>query len=258
MVISKIEKLLLKEDDEKIKEMLKTLKLFIKAIGIQLYDIYAACFCKDGNLLSQWRSYSNSGGGYNVGFIFDSDTKITYNLEKTPNLKLAGLRKIIYDENIQNKFIDSVLEKLIDAVHKVKNKKLKPEESLDHTILIQMAMNFANRLAEIIASLKNRIFEKEEEWRLIIFKPCDTEKDSRRQVNFRAKNGELIPYLSTNIYNEDDKKLFPLKSIRIGPKLNVGRAEHSTHLLIKKQVEISTDIKVDTNIEILKAGYSLR
>src|SRR4030095_10743470 len=31
--------------------------------------VYVSCFCKDGDLLSQWRGYGAYGGGYAVGLV---------------------------------------------------------------------------------------------------------------------------------------------------------------------------------------------
>jgi hypothetical protein len=36
--------------------------------GLEGINIFAACFCEDGDLLSQWRGYSESGGGASIGF----------------------------------------------------------------------------------------------------------------------------------------------------------------------------------------------
>jgi hypothetical protein len=48
--------------------------------GLEDINIFAACFCEDGDLLSQWRGYTGASGGYAVGF----DTTL--------------LRKIIVDD----------------------------------------------------------------------------------------------------------------------------------------------------------------
>jgi hypothetical protein len=36
--------------------------------GIEAINIFAACFCENGDLLSQWRGYAASGGGSAIGF----------------------------------------------------------------------------------------------------------------------------------------------------------------------------------------------
>jgi len=256
IVISKIEKLLSDEKDPNIKELLENFRMFIKSLTLSFYDIYAACFCKDGNLLSQWRSYSNKGGGYSLGFTFDSNTKITYDFENMDYSKLSVLRKIIYDVKTQNLLIDEALTKLIESGRSAIIRMLKNENSLQIGFINQMAMGFANRLVEVIISMKNPVFEREDEWRLIIFK---RKFDSQKEVEFREKNEELIPYLPASIYTEKEKKLiFPINSIRIGPGLDTEKVRYSLELLNKNHSEISTDIQINAKVEILDAGYTLR
>ena len=258
-VISKVEKLLSLEKDDNIEKLLNDLIILIKSITASFYDIYAACFCKNCNLLSQWRSYSNRGGGYSLGFTFDSDTKITYDLQKYPYIKLAALRKIIYDVDTQNELIDKALDRLVDAGRKAIIRILKTENHLPLGFINQMAMGFANRLAEVIISIKEPVFSEENEWRLIIFRSRVLDQDSLREINFREKNGELNPYLSASVYNKyGNDKLFPLNSIGIGPSLDSKRVRYSLQLLAKKHSTISTDIKMKKDIEIFDAGYDLR
>jgi hypothetical protein len=38
-------------------------------------DIFIACFCVNGDLLSQWRAYGGRGGGYAVGLAANPDCK---------------------------------------------------------------------------------------------------------------------------------------------------------------------------------------
>ena len=256
IVTSKIEKLLSGEKDLNIKKLLEELLLLIKSLPLSFHDIYAACFCKEGNLLSQWRSYSNKGGGYSLGFAFDSKTKITYDFENLRYSKLTVLRKIIYDPETQNQLIDNALTKLIESGRSAIIRILKKENSLPLGFVNQMSMAFANRLIEVIISLKNPVFAEEEEWRLIIFK---RKVDSQKEVKFREKNGELIPYLPASVYNEIEKNLiFPINSIRIGPGLDTEKVKYSLELLNRKHSDISTDIQINKKVEIFEAGYILK
>jgi hypothetical protein len=259
LVVNKINDILLHNNDSNIKVVLEDLITYITSLSRRFFDVYAACFCIDGNLLSQWRGYSNRGGGYSLGFTFDTNTKFTYDLINLSNLKLAGLRKVIYNKSLQEELIDKVLSYLIDSAKTVIKKELNnKKDKVYRGILTQMAMNFSNRLAEIIVCFKNQVFEKEDEWRLIIFKPRATARDNQREVRFRPINGILTPFLSTNIYSDDKIKTFPLNSIIIGPGLDYEIILHSINLLIEKQYKAPTEIKIRENIEVLPAGYKIR
>jgi hypothetical protein len=257
LVVKKINDILLQNDDSNIKVVLEDLITYITSLSKRFFDVYAACFCIDGNLLSQWRGYSNGGGGYSLGFAFDSTTKFTYDLTNLSNLKLAGLRKVIYNKSLQDELIDKALNYLIDSAKIVIKNDLTNKEKVYRGILTQMAMNFSNRLAEIIVCFKNQVFEKEDEWRLIIFKPRATARDIQKEVKFRPSNGILIPYLSTNIYNDEKIKSFPLNEIRIGPSLDSETTLHSIRLLIERQCKTLTEIKIQENIEVRSAGYRI-
>jgi hypothetical protein len=54
-------------------------------------DIYIACFCGNGDLLSQWRGYGAAGGGYAIGFA----------AKKAGHSFSPGvlLRRVIYERN---------------------------------------------------------------------------------------------------------------------------------------------------------------
>lgn len=253
IVTSKIDSIMEKEKESKIYNLLDTVKTFIKSISSNLYDIYLACFCASDNLPSQWRRYSNKGGGYCLGFQFDSATNFTYDIDKIPNLKLAGLRKVIYDFKLQNELIDFALSKLIETAELIINQPSRSEYKSDPSIFSQIAMYFANRLVETIISMKSHVYEKEQEWRLIIFKSSFTASDIPKEVEFREKNGELIPYIPVKIYNDENGKSFPIKSIRIGPGLDEEKARHVTKLLKDKQVYLSSQkyAVMDKNIKII-------
>jgi len=258
LVVKKINDILSHIKDTNIKVLLEDLKLYITTLSKRFFDVYAACFCINGNLLSQWRGYSNGGGGYSLGFTFDLKTKFTYDLTNLSELKLAGLRKVIYDKLLQDELIEKILNYLIDSAKIVIKQELSNKDNVYRGIITQMAMIFANRLAEIIVCFKNQVFETEDEWRLIIFKPRTSASDNQKEVRFRPLKSILIPFLSTNIYNDDKIKSFPLNVIRMGPSLDSETTLHSINLLIEKQCKAQTDIKIQKNIEVLPAGYKIR
>ena len=157
-----------------------------------MYDIYVACFCAIDNLTSQWRRYSNKGGGYSLGFQFYSTTNFTYDIDNIPNLKLAGLRKVVYDFKLQNELIDFALNKLIETAKLIINQPSRIEYGSDPTIFSQISMNFANRLAETIICMKSHVYEKEQEWRLIIFKGVPHLKTFQRKLISGRKTENLF------------------------------------------------------------------
>src|SRR5712692_6378210 len=67
----------------------------------QHWDIYVACFCAEGNLLSQWRAYGKSGG-YALAF-----RRLDLGLCQLPG---RCLRKVIYDNSEQDAWVKLALD----------------------------------------------------------------------------------------------------------------------------------------------------
>ena len=65
---------------------------------------YVACFCADGDLLSQWRGYTPVGRGFAIGFR-------TTSLVTEPDF----LRRVIYDEARQRQFLFALVTPACDA-----------------------------------------------------------------------------------------------------------------------------------------------
>jgi hypothetical protein len=62
---------------------------------------YISCFCKNGDLLSQWRGYGATGGGYALGFLAGQlDTPPT----EQPIDKMM-VRRVIYNPSVQKRMV---------------------------------------------------------------------------------------------------------------------------------------------------------
>ncbi len=54
---------------------------------------FAACFCEDGDLLSQWRGYAKGVGGFAIGFDRDALANRSYALAYEKNMQVEGPEK---------------------------------------------------------------------------------------------------------------------------------------------------------------------
>ena len=75
-------------------------------------DVFVACFCEDGDLLSQWRAYGGSGGGYAIGY---QDIAIRTGIVGSQ----YGLYKVIYKEDQQKEIINFLLDEFSAAVEQL-------------------------------------------------------------------------------------------------------------------------------------------
>lgn len=71
--------------------------------GLEDVNIFAACFCQDGDLLSQWRGYSGDGQGYAIAF----DSRALTKLASVGNFTVG---KCIYDTELQYTILKEAIE----------------------------------------------------------------------------------------------------------------------------------------------------
>ncbi len=70
-------------------------------------NIFAVCFCEEGDLLSQWRGYAGGRQGYALGFDSDALIQIADRSEFT-------LGRCIYDPAVQHEIIEQAITHCIE------------------------------------------------------------------------------------------------------------------------------------------------
>jgi Protein of unknown function (DUF2971) len=113
LVTNKLIQVISSESDPIVKEFLDGILINVKYFNEKFYHTYVACFCERDNILSQWQSYANSGGGYSLGFNFNSHTKFSHDCDNILNESSLSPRRIIYDIDLQNKILSDCLDSLI-------------------------------------------------------------------------------------------------------------------------------------------------
>ena len=127
-------------------------------------EVFATCFCENGNLLSQWRTYGGQGGGYAIGIDF-------FHLVRFMS-KQCFLRKVIYGQDEQQRIIMNVIDETCTLLNEMTSKQDVKQVDSDNT-LPQFCL-FLNRiLGEYIFSFKHPDFKQEQEWRLVYIWDCN-------------------------------------------------------------------------------------
>lgn len=185
--------------------------------------ILASCFSMDGDVLSQWRAYSNDGNGYSIGF----------NAKDLLNLNIKAL-KVEYNEKKQIKELTAVIK----ALHEVEQN-LSEEE--------RYGEDFFNACANIafdLVAFKNPAFSEEKEVRLVHLLNFEESNNSLKlidiggtsfgkdakaeQVKFLISQNMPKTYIDINFTNENTVN--PIKKIIIGPKNFVLNSAISVYL----------------------------
>lgn len=191
---------------------------------------YVACFCERENLLSQWRTYGQSGGYAIVFPLKELRSALTVS-----DSYHTELHRVIYDRQIQNLLLKLVLDDSITVLNQKSVlqlwKSYGPEEkylftSSFNTFLQTMALN------EIIR-FKNPSFEEEKEWRLAV-RPMSLKLSDEevQQLRFRTTRGNIVPYVELR---PKGNGLLPVQSVRYGPTLKQKQVENALRLLFQQK-----------------------
>lgn len=187
------------------------------------HQVFVTCFCKNPDLLSQWRGYGERGG-YSLGFQFDDATRIQDHADEKWFKPIV--RKVIYsrDEQVElvKKYLDVLLEILPPA------QPLKPSRG---TLLL----GASNLLIDMILSFKHKGFKEEKEYRIL---RSPLRGRVVENVQLRTSSDYVIPYLETNFGvlrgGGDIEPTFPLSEIYMGPTLKSEVAEIGVDYLLRK------------------------
>jgi hypothetical protein len=180
-------------------------------------DFYATSFTESGDLLSQWRGYGPSGGGYAIGFeaarLVDTSSSHT-----RPD---GVLNRVIYDEQSQLRVLRATANRMLDLFAEV--------DPAGAAITAARAQLFA-ALGEVVGflfSFKDPAWAEEREWRAVRSVPVD----ERDEVHFRPHEGTPVPYVTLAIGNTANGRL-PIQEIVIGPRPDSETAARSVELLL--------------------------
>lgn len=169
---------------------------------IKNVNICVACFCSDGDLLSQWRGYAGGNYGFAIGFE-------TGKLREYGNKAKFALRRCIYDKKTQEVIIREIADYYLS------------DEIINSTPQDDVIRAFLSAIISCGALFKNDLFSEEKEWRLVS-PPIET-----RELQFRQGRSMIIPYFAIPL---DGSSLdTPIDHVVVGPcphkELSVGSVE---------------------------------
>jgi hypothetical protein len=174
--------------------------------GLEQINIFASCFCEDGDLLSQWRGYSSSGG-VAIGFDTRALTKVASE---------AGfiLGKCVYELDIQRVIVNEAIE-----------------YCCQEDLAGRAQWGRHGPLAEILfrcgAFFKDSSFSEEKEWRLV----SPTVDFWHERLRFRPGRSMLTPYYAVPVA-EGEAPL--VRHIVVGPCPHMELAKSAVEALLMK------------------------
>jgi Protein of unknown function (DUF2971) len=185
--------------------------------------VYVCCFCREDNLLSQWRGYGANGTGVSLSFDYQQFSFVTG--PDSPHGGMMRIWKVFYDPVQQTKILNDAINFAFD------------NPAPGKTAAEDKARQAADAIEFFIPTFKNPDFIDENEWRLIFTPPpvCPV------KPRFRAARGMLIPYYSLKELSVTITPTghLPLVGLCIGPSANKLLNDQSVQMLLT-QAEYST------------------
>lgn len=246
-----------KEDEENpnIKEFYKSASLYVNAFGLSIHHAFISCFCEDGDLLSQWREYSDNGGGYCLGLEFSNQTMIETKTDNIPSDNKIKLRKVIYKREEQEELINNLLDLALNGLREVFNKI--PAEQHNYTAS-SIGGEVSNLLIDLMLAFKHEAFDSEQEWRLVIVFRDNFEAED---LKFRESQTRIIPYRECFVYNRNgDDLIFPINKVRYGPSADQSQVKSTLQLYLNYMAttDHECNIQIPNVIEINEPRFVLR
>lgn len=190
-----------------------------------MFDCYIGCFCERDDLLTQWRTYAGSGGGYALGFSTQEIGRRWGSLERTQDFVL---RRVIYEVDRQTALLSEVVDKTIETL----DASTGGLSVADANNAIARCCQFVrSEVADYLISFKHPAFAVEEEWRLChVVSPGEED-----HVLFRDGEFGLTPYVCLDISpmaGVNHNKL-PLARITHGPVPNPDNVRFALNKLLR-------------------------
>jgi hypothetical protein len=203
-----------------------------------VHSVYLACFCQRDNVLSQWRAYGQAGG-YSIRFpVVDGSIR---NLAPESPSYTALLTRAEYEREKQANTCREILQLVLSvaddpAVQRIA-RTTKVSSYHGPKITYDFILDVAEEmLLDEILGFKDKAFEEEEEWRLIVrprrflLQGRDDRGKTPTKRYFRPQRGILVPYL--RLVPLAGK--LPIARIRSGPSIDRARASASVRQLLRE------------------------
>jgi len=152
---------------------------------LRSFRAYVACFCNNGNLLSQWRAYAAPGSGYALGFDAERMRKSLLHLDEAISPRLI---KIEYRRARQEQIVRYAIDLYLQDVAVSPSA---PTAANDREAAMLAPLPIL--LGTLLPQFKHPVFSEEREWRLIAHV---NESQGRRHLQFTHRRSHIVPHLT--------------------------------------------------------------
>ncbi len=173
--------------------------------------VYVASFSARGNLLSQWRAYCPTTGGFSLGIT----SRV---LEQRSGYQLVPC---VYSATDQGRFYKNLLDRTLQSFQ---DSTPAGEQEPERVIrMVGIGLEFLSAFLMISSAFKHNSFQEEEEWRVI-------GKDATPPL-FRIGLSGLVPYLELPLVA--DTVPLRIDQIVVGPNPHAELAKQAVESLLE-------------------------
>ena len=145
--------------------------------------IFGLSFSENGDLLSQWRAYSDNGKGYSIGLLKNDILKRggIYILNETDNLFIT---KMIYDTEIQKEISTKLYDTIVEDI----------ENNVDYKV------KYYKYIVKLGMIMKDPAYSEEKEWRIIYSGNLLDENENI--ISYRVNGSNIVSYIKLGFNNQ--------------------------------------------------------
>jgi len=188
------------------------------------YHLFVFSLTEEGNLLSQWRSYTPHGKGIAIGFA------VQFLMKKVREHDLR-IARCLYETDEQRTLMNDLLERMLISFAREKST---IDTSRRHPTqkYFPFMEKFRGDILQVFALIKNPAFREEREWRII---SKYFAKYTVPEVKFREGACMLVPYMEILIADKANPELL-FERVILGPTEhnNLSHSALSSYLSNKK------------------------
>lgn len=217
-------------------EMILAALYTVEAVLLDQYTLFAACFCRDGDLLSQWQTYGATVGGFAIGM------DLSHSLDGIDGWTQL---QVIYDARQQREYLWQFFARAVETLSQ--DPIPKPDEPWP------MLAAFQKEAVFLMASLKHPAFEAEREVRLVQW----WHKSFLAHIKWRSAESMIIPYIELALSANEAPHFGrpPVVDLVIGPTNDAALATKSIDLLLE---EFGYTFRQSKSVRVRMANAPLR
>jgi len=188
-------------------------------------DVYISCFCENGDLLSQWRSYGSAGGGYAVAL----EPRVRDQPPATP--AFISFRRVIYDPDVQRAYVEGSINKFVKILAEFRRNS--PGNEIWEAAEKLTLRYFLQEVGDYFWCFKDQAFSEEKEWRFAYVTPRSV--TGKRPVRFRSTSNGIVPYVELDLFNlASGGRYLQITKIVCGPTLHPDLSELAVLLAVRE------------------------